>query len=507
MKSKIAKRSFFVFLIAVLVVATLSVTVLAASDDGTITIVGTTAGKVYDVYRIFDLEYHGTAPDTTYDYTMHSDFVAFFAAKSITTDAAAVKYVNDLNAAGLKAFAEEVKAFVLDPSSPITPTRSVTAAGKTTVIDALPYGYYLVYPQGGVTAACSLTTTDSNVTVTVKSEYPEIDKKIVEADGDKDTTTGKIGDTIQFKLTTQVPDIVGYSAYTFYVTDVMSKGLTFTEGSVEVFVDGRTVGYFAATPSVDPVTKETTLEIVFTDCLTNFADKAGQDIVITYNATLNSDAVIGGAGNPNKVQLTYSNDPGVTTSTETTPEEITTVFTLRLNLVKVDAADDTELLSGAVFSLWTTTVTPGVDTKTYDDGGTDVTLYAVNRTLTTVDGVFSQTIKAGKYYLFEETPPTDYNKLTGPIIFEVDAVYDASGNISGLSITPDNLFTVGSNPSGTGTTGDLGITVKNRKGIELPSTGGIGAVVFIGIGALLMVGAIVLLLRYRKKNDKQKGHF
>lgn len=43
-------------------------------------------------------------------------------------------------------------------------------------------------------------------------------------------------------------------------------------------------------------------------------------------------------------------------------------------------------------------------------------------------------------------------------------------------------------------------TIKNQKGTELPSTGGIGTTIFYIIGAILVIGAGVVLVTRRRMN-------
>ena len=44
------------------------------------------------------------------------------------------------------------------------------------------------------------------------------------------------------------------------------------------------------------------------------------------------------------------------------------------------------------------------------------------------------------------------------------------------------------------------ITVVNRKGFDLPTTGGFGTLLFSGIGVLLVVAGVGVLLSLKKKN-------
>ena len=46
------------------------------------------------------------------------------------------------------------------------------------------------------------------------------------------------------------------------------------------------------------------------------------------------------------------------------------------------------------------------------------------------------------------------------------------------------------------------VSIVNEKGVELPSTGGIGTTIFYIIGAILVIGAGVVLVTRRRMNAK-----
>ena len=148
-----------------------------------------------------------------------------------------------------------------------------------------------------------------STTVNAKAEAPNIDKKI-EGTGDG-TVSGEsnIGETITFKLTSQVPQMDGYNWYYFIVNDKLSAGLdyvgeeTITIGSTTLTKDTD----YAITADVtgSGANKSTALKIVFKDFLNKHKASAGQQITITYKAKLNEYAKAGVEGNENEVTLTY----------------------------------------------------------------------------------------------------------------------------------------------------------------------------------------------------------
>ena len=73
MKLKKLARKMILMLAAAALLVSMGLTAFAAGG-GTITITGTTAGKTYDIYRIFDLTYSGE----NVAYTINSAWSAFF---------------------------------------------------------------------------------------------------------------------------------------------------------------------------------------------------------------------------------------------------------------------------------------------------------------------------------------------------------------------------------------------------------------------------------------------
>ena len=91
--------------------------------------------------------------------------------------------------------------------------------------------------------------------------------------------------------------------------------------------------------------KTTALEIIFKDFFNKVNGLTGAEILLTYSATVNGDAVIGNEGNPNDAKLTFSNNPNVTPKGDGTNKD-------------KPGSDDSDI----------TGETPGSSTKTYVTG-------------------------------------------------------------------------------------------------------------------------------------------
>jgi fimbrial isopeptide formation D2 family protein/LPXTG-motif cell wall-anchored protein len=206
---------------------------------------------------------------------------------------------------------------------------------------------------------------------------------------------------------------------------------------------------------------------------------ADDEIVVSYNAKLNDSAVIGGTGNDNTVNLEFSNNPnsGGDGDKGKTPDDKVVVFTYKIIANKVD--ENNQPLKGAGFTLYK------------EDGTVFKEFAAGDATSFEFKGV-----DAGKYVLKETTVPAGYNKVAD-INIEITAQYDESKEpptLSSLTATPSD-FTVDL------TAGSVTGTIKNEKGSELPSTGGIGTVIFYVLGSLLVIGCGIVLVSKRRTNN------
>ena len=219
-----------------------------------------------------------------------------------------------------------------------------------------------------------------------------------------------------------------------------------------------------------------------------YLDKITQntDIVITYSATVNHSAVIGGAGNVNTAYMTYG-------AQGQTADATTTTYTYGFDLVKTTLVGDPgqeahKLLNGAAFKLY--------DAK---EGGNEIVLiqqadgsyHPLVGQETAADRIdMTQTAKVringldnGTYYLEEVQAPAGYNKVKERIEVKIEnANLDADVN--------DTDYNGG------------GIEVVNRTGAELPSTGGMGTTMFYVLGAVLVLGAAIALVAKRRVREQ-----
>lgn len=462
---KTFKKLFAALLAAALVLA-MAVPAFAVTNatKGSIKIDHTVSGETYTIYRMFKLDSYN-AESNTYSYTVEPAWETFFStgAGSSYIDLDSNGHPTWKTGADAAAFAKAALTWAADKK--ISGTKE-TATGDTVTFSDLGLGYYLVDSSLG--ALCGLNTTNPDATIKEKNEKPEIKKEVQTSAGDwSSENNAKIGDTVEYKVEIKVAD--GAQKYT--VTDTMSKGLTFNNSSLKVTANDAVTTDYTLTSTTNGFTL--VLPETYVSTLTK-----GTTIIVTYNATLNKDAVIDGDGNANEVKLSYGNHQN------TVPSKVTTK-SYQFDLVKVDGTTN-KLLDGAEFELadGETKLSFVKDTAgnyrvatAGEDGATT--------TITVKGGKVNIYGLAGKTYTLTETKaPDGYNKL---VISET--VNLADGSKTHATIV-DSVYK------------DGGVVVENHAGTVLPSTGGMGTTLFYVIGGGLMVAAVVLLVTKKRMEHK-----
>lgn len=490
---------------------------------------------------------------------------------------AAIKYVASLTNDGqdkgtLADFAEKAQAWARSQSTPetyfgeIITTQKATAASAnpgetkgTTTFASLTPGYYLVYPEMGGTGTnnrntdamlINIPTNELNATWNIKSTYPTVEKKVDDGntatgDGNADNGSAQVGDVVTFTLTSAVPDMSDFTTYVFQFTDKLPEGLTlvnkndntaitqntdFTVDDITLTINGNTVKAENVTVTLadgsDTDVGKKILTVKINDLkaenlLESESVVAGQQIVLTYKAMINENAV---TTNPvtNEASVQYSNNPSEETLGTSTPDE-STVYTYEIDVHKwsTENGGDSAYLKDAIFALskesnlGTLSISEAegdTNGKVVNDNGDSVessligltgsgNTYMIDPESTvytfTTNGsaaIKVQGLEVGTYYLYEVNVPSGYNKLKEPVKIEI-TLQDGDYSKPVYKVTINGETT-------TGTSGDSTIKVENKKGIELPETGSIGTI------GLTVAGVAIVLLgvfapRKKKKNDQE----
>lgn len=499
---KKAMKKLMAALLAVAMVCAMAIPAFAAGSSSTSTAPVTTLytiaaphnGHTYEIYQIFTGDYDALQPSmlTNIKWGKNGTGTAGEAVEQTVLDALSkvASYTSDRD-----------KLDVIDKYVTLTnPVETITNGGSVEVVG----GYYLIKDKDGSVPSSEtytpyIVSVVGNVTIEPKSnEVPKFTKKLKDTNDTTGVITGwqdsadyDIGDKIPFRLQGTVSkDFDSYKTYYYAFHDVEEKGLTFDPSSVKVFVGDEvngteiTTGYTVVTNKADGCT----FEIVFDDLKKVTGVTANSIITVTYESTLNTDAVLGEHGNVNTAKLEYSNNPGGNGTGET-PWDNVIVFTYKVVVNKVDQSG--QPLEGAQFTL----------TKKTKNGTDVVKTMDVNTTLTqfTLSG-----LDDGEYTLTETVTPAHYNTIS-PITFTVNADHtitwgterreDILTSLSGDTASGEITFTSSK------TDGTLTTNVINNIGTTLPGTGGIGTTIFYVVGGGLMVAAAILLITKKRMEN------
>lgn len=366
----------------------------------------------------------------------------------------------------------------------------------------------------------------------INNYRPDLDKKVMdrETGAYEDDSDYSVGDIIPYEITVGVPGNIT-KLTTFVVTDTPTN-LHFVNGTgadaLVIKCGDKAVSEAAYT--VIPVTAADDVAAGFKIAFDpkQMEAYAGKDLVISYKAKLLASAksdLAENVGNPNTAKLEYTNKIGTDGIEESNGKgeisDSATVYTFMIKIVKKKDSANGDVMSGVVFDLY----------KEYNDGeadklpsgaeaidDADATELGLTVTkdkhwarlsteTTNSQGIISvEGLSNGNYKLIETKTDKEYNLLQKPVDVSLTIQYETNwipketyedgklvkktyGSTTFKSAADENA-TLTANPV---------TTVVNRKGINLPVTGGFGTLLFSGIGALLVVGGIGVLMSTKKK--------
>ena len=409
----------------------------------------------------------------------------------------------------------------------------------------------LVTPAG--TTANSDFVINSDNTMTVYNHKPDLEKDVTKRNDGKGTDEGNdtdyaVGDTVKYTLTIYVPENVA-KLKTFKVVDTMNKDqLMHNLDSVTISskdTEGQDVTFaantdYTLTSTSNGNNSEITIDFKAGTSQDKLNAAAGKTITISYTATLQPGADTTTDGNVNEAHLDYSRKTDIKDGEDDTPYEIhdkAVVYTFKTGILKKGQDGNTEkLLNGVTFDLYkkydektdklkentTDTVIFGVkecrfltaaDAKALGlnetDAETEPKWFKVDTLTTTGEGdeagrATVSGLPDGEYKLVETMTNKGYNLLSGPVDANLTVDYKTSWTVNnkfssdGKLIKRDVKTTTFKN--GTNEYTYAPITIINRKGFDLPTTGGFGTLLFSGIGVLLVVAGVGVLLSLKKKN-------
>lgn len=374
-------------------------------------------------------------------------------------------------------------------------------------------------------------------TIVIFNYKPDLDKNVTKK-GTTDVSTARdadysVGEQVPYKITVKVPKNIK-DLKSFNVTDTPTN-LAFIESSLAITCDSA------------PLTKDTNYVVELTHPDTNNnevvgfkidfkSDKegfvgldnlGGKTITIEYKATLLKAASTGIDGNLNTAKLVYSNEikpdsSGAATPTEREIHDSSIVYTFEINIIKRKDSATGDPIDKVAFDLYQefdeSAVPAGKTALSKVEADALKLPYSENKAWVKIGSATTQNggkisfkgLSNGNYKLVETKTIEDYNLLSGPVDVTLNVsyeakwdenhTYDGSGKLVKRTYKQNEVKFEGNNTADDNTT-YVTTTIVNRKGFNLPVTGGFGTLLFSGIGALLVVGGIGVLMGTKKKKD------
>lgn len=475
-------------------------------------------GYEFTVYQIATLDTNASTPYETKYNSLIADDVS---SETITAN------INDGDTAALLATLDKIDE-PMPTSAPVKYTWSTSATTTTATATNLPQGIYYVkatnYPAGVQAVTNSVvalpyykdntagwTYSIANIELATKVVDKDVETKKIITNSTKNNvnfTDVSLGDTVNFEIRSTVTGSKAMKLNSYLVTDEMSQGLTLNKDSFKVSLlkeDGTKVAVnpdlarstsTTATPNNDysvsitqdgggTTGKATNFTVALTPEYLQKNDFYASDVYytsITYSATLNANAVIGSAGNPNtEGKIEYSNKKNVTMSH---PGNTVYVYTYAVTTNKVNP--EKQPLENGEFKLFKTeadaqSVANAIATGVSDKNGKVAYLNAAGEEIS---------LTSGTYYVVETKAPAGYNLYGKVIRVDISATYGNS-LVNGTYVTncPKN--------------GTAEFTVTDTRLIA-PKTGGYGNTWAYILGGVLLAGgiAVAVVLIAKKKRSK-----
>lgn len=359
----------------------------------------------------------------------------------------------------------------------------------------------------------------------------------------KDTAAGKVGEEMDFYIQVTTPAYKGKATLTTLDLEDTLAGLEYVAGSVGVYT---TQDIAAASAVADAVTVDAGAYIAGNQKVTfklkydKVCDATGAvSVYVHYKAVVKAEAAVKDAVTSGSAVLKYATSVEPTV-VKTTAATTATVHTYAFSLAKTsdeDKEDGTgkKPLTNAGFTLYSDNamntpvsmvkVDATATTEAYYRPAIAAEIAAGTGIVTEMDANLGTThntllvrgLDAATYYLKETKVPSGYYAPKGGFAVQLtgerEAISEAlNGKLAAASsFTATNNATDGVliNSSGLNTAEQnrLDASLKNSSTPVLPTTGGVGTVIFTAVGLLCMGAALwfFLFARRRRKDEQEQG--
>lgn len=562
MKQTMKKCLTLLLALALLFTMAVPAAAAPATDNKEITFTNVAQGDTVKAYKL--VGYNATYTE----YVFHEDFKNFVDTHYNDTGMATEQYLSSLDPSHTAALLAGYVNMCQTPGAlggHALPTESATATADASnqVALTLEPGYYVVL--GSTNTTNDRTYQLTSVFVQVKNDNvkliaggtditadptmalkhtdgPIISMSVKDDKGApaawKGAAAGQVGEVLDFYIHVQLPDYNNDNVFmTKLALENTLKGLQYVENSAGVYntedIAGETPTANAFTVDAVPAYADGSQTVTFNLIYKNIKGTGGVSAYLHFKAKVMPEAAAKGETATAETKLTYTFSLEPTTSRTTSAVGVK-VHTYAFSLAKtsdedIEGSTSKKPLTNAGFTLYSDNAmkTPVSMIKETVGGETYYRPALAGETGETVlladMGVDQNTLlvrglDAATYYLKETKIPSGYYapkgsfevKLTG----EREAVSKTlTGNLndtnSKFTATNPETDRVLINSSGLNTAEQnrLDASLKNSSTPVLPTTGGVGTVIFTVVGLLCMGAALwfFLFARRRSKDEQEQG--
>ena len=466
-------------------------------------------GAIFTAYKVAELT---TNTNGTYNsFQLIEPFSNDASLNNITKD-----NLNNLSTKELEEKATKVREVAQaegNAETVISQNATTGSDGKATM--DLGIGYYLVVetkvPTGYVASkpffvampTPSTTTKDGKTTttgwttkLTVQPKNEQVNSPEKTADEETVGTNGEITYTIKGSTVAEYDAADGYDvdSLKYWISDKFPDGFSLKENTVKVYPDNPTNKDVQALDTskytlltnlnLDTLSDEQKAELGANTLLVKFegsqvTEQKGKTIYVQYTAVADNP----NPQNKNSATVIFTNDPNGGVAT---PKTDKTVSSFKIQVMKT-GEKDSKPLAEATFKLLNEA---GEELGTGTSGADGiVTFKKDNKNIM---------VSKGTYYLEETEAPSGYSLLNS----KVKVVIGKENNAEDKVVF---YYNVNNNkektliPTEGEDNGVVEVSITNKKGFNLPSTGGMGTYIFTIGGLVVMAGAVLLLVSSKKK--------
>lgn len=528
----------------------------ATTDNKEITFTDVAQGDTVKAYKLVGY-------NTTYtEYEFHKDFKNFVDTHYNNTGKATEQYLSSLDPSHTAALLAGYVNMCQTPGAlggHALPTESATATADAfnQVTLTLEPGYYVVL--GSTTTTNDRTYQLTSVFVQVKNDNvkliaggtditadptmalkhtagPIISMSVKDDKGApaawKGAAAGQVGEVLDFYIHVQLQDYNNDNVFmTKLALENTLKGLQYVENSVGVYntedIAGETPTANAFTVDAVPAYADGSQTVTFNLIYKNIKGTGGVSAYLHFKAKVMPEAAAKGETATADTTLTYTFSLEPNTSRTTSAVGVK-VHTYAFSLAKtsdedIEGGTGKKPLTNAGFTLYSDAgMTTAVSMIRVTDGGetyyrpalageTDIVTEMDANLGTTHNTLLVRGLDAATYYLKETKVPFGYYAPKGG--FEVKLTGGRDVNVLNGKLDAASSFTAQNTVDGalvgtaTVNANLLDASLKNSSTPVLPTTGGVGTVMFTVIGLLCMGAALwfFLFARRRRKDEQEQG--